>query len=234
MLEGERVARDRQLILFMTACCRRVQKWFTHSCQYEAVEVIDNFADGQVSRDELGSVRATVSRLTQELQVDMGRDTCHDDDHRGAAALHAAIAISYTAQAVELGATANLFASRLRDVHLNAMRAVQNAVLIFDPGVRLRRTPFASQIESRVQAMLLRCIFGNPFHPTTFADTWRTGTAVALAAGIYADRAFDRLTILADALEEAGCDSADVLTHCRGPGPHARGCWVVDGVLGKQ
>jgi hypothetical protein len=83
------------------------------------------------------------------------------------------------------------------------------------------------------QTRLLRCIFGNPFRPVTFAPAWRTETALALATGIYEDRAFDRLPILADALEEAGCDVADVLTHCRGPGPHARGCWVVDGVLGK-
>jgi hypothetical protein len=57
---------------------------------------------------------------------------------------------------------------------------------------------------------------------------------VSLATGIYDERAFDRLPILADALEEAGCDNADVLAHCRGDGPHARGCWVVDGVLGRE
>jgi hypothetical protein len=79
----------------------------------------------------------------------------------------------------------------------------------------------------------IRCIFGNPFRPVAFADSWRSETAVALATGIYEERAFDRLPILADALEEAGCDHADVLNHLRGPGPHARGCWVVDGVLRK-
>jgi hypothetical protein len=81
---------------------------------------------------------------------------------------------------------------------------------------------------------ILRFIVGNPFRPVVFDPRWRTETAVALAAGIYAERAFDRLPILADALEEAGCDRPDVLAHCRGPDPHARGCWVVDGVLGKQ
>ncbi len=88
--------------------------------------------------------------------------------------------------------------------------------------------------EKKSQAALLRCIFGNPFRPVAFAPSWRSETAVALAAGIYEERAFDRLPILADALEEAGCDSADVLNHLRGLGPHARGCWVVDGVLGKE
>lgn len=77
-------------------------------------------------------------------------------------------------------------------------------------------------------------IFGNPFRPVTFDPLWRSETATALAAGIYEERAFDRLPILADALEEAGCDHPDVLNHLRGSGPHARGCWVVDGVLGKE
>jgi hypothetical protein len=79
-----------------------------------------------------------------------------------------------------------------------------------------------------------RCVAGNPFRPVAFAPSWRSDTAVSLATGIYADRAFDRLPILADALEEAGCDHPDILTHCRGPGPHVRGCWVVDLVLDKS
>ena len=80
---------------------------------------------------------------------------------------------------------------------------------------------------------LLRCVVGNPFRPVMFDPEWRTSTVFALAEGIYAERAFDRLPILADALEEAGCDHAEMLSHCRGPAPHARGCWVVDLVLGK-
>jgi hypothetical protein len=70
--------------------------------------------------------------------------------------------------------------------------------------------------------------------PVTPSQSWLTPTVVSLAEGIYADRAFDRLPILADALQDAGCDNADVLDHCRGPGPHARGCWVIDLVLGKE
>jgi len=81
---------------------------------------------------------------------------------------------------------------------------------------------------------LLRDIFDNPFRPITVDPAWQTETVVALANSIYTDRAFDRMPILADALEEAGCDHADVLAHCRGDGPHVRGCWVVDLVLGKS
>jgi len=65
-------------------------------------------------------------------------------------------------------------------------------------------------------------------------DSWRTANLSALAQAIYADRAFDRLPILADALEDVGCTNADVLEHCRQPGEHARGCWVVDLLLGKS
>lgn len=57
---------------------------------------------------------------------------------------------------------------------------------------------------------------------------------LGLAQGIYEDRAFDRLPFLLDALMDAGCDDEAILDHCRREGPHGRGCWVVDLVLGKE
>lgn len=84
------------------------------------------------------------------------------------------------------------------------------------------------------QAALARCIFGNPYRPVVFDPLWRTESVVVLASSIYADCAFNRLPVLADALEDAGCASDDILTHLRGPGPHVRGCWVVDRLLGKS
>jgi hypothetical protein len=81
---------------------------------------------------------------------------------------------------------------------------------------------------------LIRDIFGNPFRPIAIDPAWFTSTAVAIAQGIYDDRAFDRLPILGDALQDAGCENADILAHCRSEGPHVRGCWVVDLVLGKE
>jgi hypothetical protein len=89
-----------------------------------------------------------------------------------------------------------------------------------------------SQRMQRWQADALRCIFGNPFRPVTAAPAWLTLAVRALARGIYEERAFDRLPVLADALEEAFCGEAAVLGHCRNPGPHLRGCWVVDLLLG--
>jgi hypothetical protein len=64
--------------------------------------------------------------------------------------------------------------------------------------------------------------------------SWRTDTAVTLARQMYAAREFSALPILADALQDAGCNNDAILNHCRGPGPHVRGCWVVDLVLGKE
>jgi hypothetical protein len=63
---------------------------------------------------------------------------------------------------------------------------------------------------------LIRCNFGNPYRPRAFDPKWLTPTAVALATGVYTERAFDRMPVLADALEEAGCDAAEILQHCRG------------------
>jgi hypothetical protein len=91
--------------------------------------------------------------------------------------------------------------------------------------------PFGSN-EPATQVGLIHEIFCNPFRLADFAASWRTSDVMLLANGISAANAFDRMPILADALQEAGCDSADILDHCRGPGPHVRGCWVVDSVLG--
>jgi hypothetical protein len=86
-------------------------------------------------------------------------------------------------------------------------------------------------------AELLREVFGNPFRPVSISRSvlaWNDGTVVKLARAIYDERAFDRLPVLADALEEAGCDHADLPGHCRAPGPHVRGCWAVDLLLNQS
>ncbi|WP_437765758.1 hypothetical protein WMF27_28180 [Sorangium sp. So ce281] len=75
---------------------------------------------------------------------------------------------------------------------------------------------------------------GNPFRAVAFDPDWRTSTAVELAGQMYESRVFGPMPLLADALLEAGCEDADVLGHCRGDGPHVRGCWVIDSLLGKE
>jgi hypothetical protein len=84
---------------------------------------------------------------------------------------------------------------------------------------------------ARTHCQRIRDIFGNPFRPVAVDPSWLTSDVVALATGIYQNRAFDRMPILADALQDAGCDNDDILNHCRQPGEHVRGCWVVDLIL---
>ena len=95
----------------------------------------------------------------------------------------------------------------------------------------------AKRCERVVQSALLRDIFGNPFR-TVAVDpkwlTWNGGTVPAIARRIYDQRRFEDMPILADALEDAGCDNQDILTHCRQSGDHVRGCWVVALLLGND
>jgi hypothetical protein len=88
------------------------------------------------------------------------------------------------------------------------------------------------------QVPLLRDIYGNPFRPTAAVVPawllWNDSCVLHIAQTAYRERSFERLPILADALEEAGCADADMLAHCRAGGEHARGCWVIDLLLGKQ
>jgi hypothetical protein len=93
-----------------------------------------------------------------------------------------------------------------------------------------------SGLKREREVALARDVFGNPFRPITLAADflrWGGGMVPKLARAIYDDRAFGQLPVLADALEDAGCTDPAILAHCRGPGPHVRGCWVLDLLLGK-
>ena len=84
------------------------------------------------------------------------------------------------------------------------------------------------------QLALAYDIFSNPFRPVTLDSTWLTSSVRKLGKAGYDDRTFDRLPILADALEEAGCTSSEMLDHFRSGGEHVRGCWALDLILEKQ
>jgi hypothetical protein len=89
--------------------------------------------------------------------------------------------------------------------------------------------------ERRHQADLLRDLIGNPFRPVPVELPWlerNNGRAVQIARAIYDEHRFADLPVLADALEESGCHSEAILTHCRSGGEHALGCWVLDTLLG--
>jgi hypothetical protein len=95
----------------------------------------------------------------------------------------------------------------------------------------------AEKWERQKQAEILRDITGNPFRPVVMNATWLVWndcTVQRMAQQIYDERAWDQMPILADALQDAGCDDGDILDHCRSDGPHVRGCWVVDALLEKE
>jgi hypothetical protein len=122
------------------------------------------------------------------------------------------------------------------DAYRSALRAADR--IAGDFGYQFNHGPKrerAVQSELEAQSALFRDIFGNPFRPVAFSPDWRTDTAVALAKQMYDSRDFGAMPILADALQDAGCDSDDILSHCRDPKQvHVRGCWVVDLILGKS
>jgi hypothetical protein len=110
---------------------------------------------------------------------------------------------------------------------------------VADPSAQLAAGALAEGAAQRVPerdlvCAVLRDIFGNPFRPVAFDPAWRTEHTAGIASKMYEERDFAGMLILADALEDAGCDNLDILGHCRGPGPHVLGCWVVDQLLKKE
>ncbi|MDY3552808.1 hypothetical protein R5W24_001897 [Gemmata sp. JC717] len=198
----------RKVLLFSVAGCAECQVRFTDERCWSALEVVERFADG----------------LALPGEVDFAV-TAADEARRSA----------YNTPEWSPGLR------RMRRCSTEAACALLAAV-----GHANSRASFASAVDAvefarqgvkggkSAQARLLRDVFGNPFRPAPFPPSWLTSDVQALARGIYEERAFDRLSILADALQDTGCDNADILDHCRGSGPHVRGCWVVDLVLGKQ
>ena len=120
------------------------------------------------------------------------------------------------------------------DLERDAFTLANDIAMISGEAANLRAGRGTRAAEWAAHCRWLRDIFHAPFRPVFSKHSWRTSNVTALAQAIYDDRAFDRLPILADALEEAGCTDAEILAHCRGPGPHVRGCWVVDLILNKE
>lgn len=193
----------RKLRLFACACCRVV--WpLLNDTRRRLVELIEQEADGNEVRSEINKLWRQIER---ESRSD---DGSNNDRHRRQAShmlLNASQRTAYSA--AYWAATGN------QDL-LGAYAAPLNG--------------------GQVLRLLIRNILGNPFLPHPIpADllSWQDGMIKKLARGIYDDRAFDRLPILADALEDAGCTDEVILGYCRGTGPHSRGDWVLDGLMGK-
>jgi hypothetical protein len=219
-------ASERKLRLFALACCSRLDHLITDPRSRAAVDFAERHVDAGLTRrrgkksvlkaaraawkDAYGRLFKVAEKdraacLVASNAADAAAATVHED-----ARLGAGYAASFSAYAVGWGLMSATAAARLD----------------------LDRTLCVP--EQAQQAALLRDIFGDPFHPVALAPASRTAAAVALAQGTYDERAFDRLPILADALEDAGCADRAILDHLRGPGPHVRGCWALDLILGKE
>jgi hypothetical protein len=216
-LNGETVG-PRKLGLYACGCCRLIWSCLSDERSRSAVEVAERFWDGQAGEEELEDAYA------------VAWDASIDPKLTGPGHRDAALAAARTVTACVAWVDSQVDRPELerrRDHDASANRVWEAAAAAYCAADWDGRARAATL---KAQADLLRCIFGNPFRPVL---AWNDGTVVKMARAIYEERAFDRLPILADALEEAGCANVDILNHCRQPGAHVRGCWVVDLLLGK-
>jgi hypothetical protein len=219
---------DRKVRLFACACLRRVARFLDHPQSRQALEVAELFADGEADdarrRVTLAAAK-TAARWPRRRPFWDAGDMTRDAAGAARDVLQARIQGSVVIEAlrrITIAAGAEAFESA---------SAAEGWEGVYQKAERLRAAV------PPVQCDLLRDVFGNPFRPAEVSPAWlewNGGTVRSVARAIYDERAFGRLPVLADALEEAGCTDADLLAHCRSGGPHARGCWVVDALLGKK
>jgi hypothetical protein len=202
-------ASQRKLRLFACACCRRIISILSVQ-GISSLEVAERFADQQVSNADCFAA--------------------HNAAYQEYEASPSPVEVSKPVLAVAWAAIVSRdgYPSKFAEIVAENVCRFGGAWI---QGVALTEPQMRERLS---HAELIRDIFGNPFRSITFSPEWRTSTAVALAQGMYESRDFGAMPILADALQDAGCESAEVFDHCRGPGPHVRGCWVVDLVLGKE
>jgi hypothetical protein len=217
----------RRLQLFGCACCRLRWDAMDDPRSREAVEYVESVADGRERDQPVDSVRAAALEASHAADRRL-----RDAVANGTARWRGPRAEPPCLEQDALDAAQAAYALVNDDRPLNI--AYADPIVLSYVGEGDPEAHRVWRAGMRVLADLARCIFGNPFRPVALDPGWRTEAVVGLAAGVYADRAFDRLPVLADALEDAGCADPGVLGHCRSGGPHARGCWVVDLILGKE
>jgi hypothetical protein len=204
---------DRKLRLFACGCCRRIWSLLDDRGR-SAVAVAEQFADGLVSVHEFEEEKKAAEAARGSMIVQN----------------EPVVGWAYSA------ACAPLFDTPIWNDRA-AVQAASGVARCSAEAAWRGWSNWTVEQERQAQVALLREIVENPYRPGWTEGrwlTWNDRTIPRLAQAIYDERAFDRLPILADALEDAGCDHADLLNHLRGEGPHVRGCWAVDGVLGKD
>jgi hypothetical protein len=220
----------RRFRLFACACCRRQWQLFTDEHCRRAVEVSERAADGRASRKELAEVHHTARARAAAVQERVQLAASGNPGGRVAGSL---LQEQWVMQAAEWTAIPG-GGPRAADIVAGQVAlAVGSAHLPGDTAA----FQTANQAEHCAQADLLRDIFGNPFQPVAVDGEWLSahrGAAATMARTIYEERRFNELPILADALEEAACPSPALIAHCRGAGPHTRGCWTLDLLLANS
>jgi hypothetical protein len=218
---------DRKLRLFALACCQRISTRIKDERSRAAVEFSERFAERRVAR------RRGVVAVDRAATA-----ACRDAD---AASSRAVDGKQYAERMIGVNACLAAMATLECRPWLSASGASgfsANAIgwdwlIRTQPDTLPGWVPAARRPEQEQQAHLLRDIIGNPFRPVALNPAWLTSAVVSIARRAYEERDYQALPILADALEEAGCDNPDILAHCRGQGEHIRGCWVVDMILEK-
>ena len=201
-------ASERKLRLFLVACARTVWDQITDPVMRRAVDTAERYVDGRAASEEHQTAHGEVYRLAC--------DRSHFFSDKA------------SMMGVSIGQYMSFFGLSLSCGFSKAALDTLETTNAWASG---------AELTAHLQPSILRDIFGHSFQPATIASTlldWNNSTVVNLAQSIYEDRAFDHLPGLADALEDAGCHDIDILAHCRQPGTHIRGCWVVDLLLGKR
>lgn len=224
----ERKISPRKLRLFGIACCRRIEELMTDAGCLAAVDLAERFVEGQVSAAEMGSLRVLLERayLAHNEQID-ARDNAAQVKLWciGAAKNLLQDDTDYRQEPANPTGDADLLciwqAASSAAAHFNVKRV----------GDHPPETLFA---EHRAQANLLREILGNPFEAVSLDPSWRAARVVQLAETIYDERSFEQMPRLGQALKAAGCRCKEILDHCLSPGPHVRGCWLLDLLLDRH
>jgi hypothetical protein len=230
----------RKLRLFGCACCRLIWHLLTDERIRREVEVAERFADGEATEAELDTAFGDAANAPQ------GYYSVHAVGHRDPAQVFSVAggAAGIFGWATEDAAKEKLLRERPNEYVLVVPGGIRVANGVSDRSVWLAYDAAvaagerAQEAADKTHCDLMRDIFGNLFRPSAALPpavlAWGDSTVRRIAQGIYEERAFGRLPILYDALLDAGCDDEAVLSHCRSDGPHVRGCWVIDLILGKE
>ncbi|VTR98685.1 hypothetical protein [Tuwongella immobilis] len=219
----EEKASERRRRLLACACCRRTWNLLPDDFIRDILELAEQYADGMVTSGHLRSVQN--EPYFDDLQNQL-RGRAQVKPQQSLRTLYAISAIrDLTSLSVNLVNIILDTSRNPRDDYIPTPihnETTGGGSIGYDPN------------ELDLKIRLLHDIFGPRLDSLPFVSTWRTSAAFVLAHQMYQSRDFSSMPMLADALEVAGCDNQEILRHCREPGIHVRGCWVVDLVLGNE